>query len=115
MSYVKNKLWRGWFIPIFIYIPIHIILLIYKAFLIMYNSKRDWLDREIIPTNFNGLSFMDGGDYAINTFEKVNNNKKWEMGYWIELQALRRGANMGMGVGIVLGVILAFILSTILR
>lgn len=67
------------------------------------------LGREKIPTQYNGLSFLQWDSYDEDKYKKLTEHEKRQMSYWVETQAIRRGANMGLGIGVVLGVIGAFI------
>lgn len=61
------------------------------------------LGREKIPAKYSGLSFLQWDTNDEERYQKLNHHQQREMAYWVETQAIRRGANMGVVVGIIIG------------
>lgn len=72
--------------------------------------------RDKIPTKYSGKTFDDTLAWPDDKreFSNMTNQQKWEMGYWIEKQALRSGFNIGLVVGIALGLVIGYILGQII-
>lgn len=80
-----------------------------------WGTKLDFQAGRKVPTQFSGLSFDQAWHDDIERFNHMSNEEKWSMGYWIEQQAIRRGANMGFVVGLILGFIVTSIWISLIK
>lgn len=79
-----------------------------------WGTKLDFQSNKV-PSKFSGLTFDQAWHDDIERFNNMSNEEKWSMGYWIEQQAIRRGANMGLGFGLVLGFIITSVWLSLVR